>query len=79
MIAFQKRRKLIAGGRAKTKQKGEDNALDHCCHSFDFVVVRIHQRLCPRGIHSSFTGDCHRCSADQNHSGAKAVVIDRVE
>ncbi len=67
--------KNLTDGHILREEGGYWDALDHLCYSHDSMVVRPNQRLCDWGIHSHPSGNRYRRGADQNHSGAQAILI----
>ncbi len=56
------------------RQKGVEDALDHMCDSFHFVVVGIFRWLYGWGTHSSPVGHRRHRRTDPSYSGTKVMV-----
>jgi len=55
-------------------EKGVDYAVDHCCHSPNFVAAGNGQWLHNWWIYSHPASYCHRRGADPNYSGTETIV-----
>ncbi len=55
-------------------EKGDTHAVDHFCHSLNFVATGICQWLHNRRIRSHPAGHRHRRGADSNHSGTQTAI-----
>ena len=54
-------------------------ALDDLCGAYDTLAARAGERLHDWRIHSYTAGYRNCCGVDENHSGAKTVVIARLK
>ena len=57
------------------RQEGVKNAVDHMCHSSDFVAAGIGQWLHDRWNHSHPPGHRHRRGAGPSYSRTKARLV----
>jgi len=56
------------------RQKGVEHALDHMCHSLNYVVVGIYGWLYGGWAHSHPAGHRRRRGTDPGYSGTKVIV-----
>ena len=56
------------------RQKGAEHAVDHMCHSLNFVAAGIGQWLHDGWSHSHPPGHRHRRGAGPRYSGTKTLV-----
>ena len=60
---------------ASCRQKGAEHAVDHMCHSLNFVAAGIGQWLHDGWSHSHPPGHRRRRGAGPSYSGTKALLV----